>query len=146
MWNCSQPDDEGDRNCSKNCLKMFSQSQWKPEDSPDHDRDEITVCTKSFGKTSSDRMRAHAMIYAMANTGGRNITNAETYATFAAQLSRHDLATQPSWKGFLTAIGIWIEDHQLAAACILGGVVLALFALATAIALCCHRRKGGRAA
>ena len=81
------------------------------------------------------------MIQAMAQAGGRNITNAEPYANFALQLSRHELAAQPTWKGFTTAIGLWIEEHQLAAGCILGGVILGLFLVALAIGCCCHRRK-----
>lgn len=74
------------------------------------------------------------------------VLNAENYGLYSTQVTRHELAHQPTWKGFMTAIDIWIEDNTLMAACIVGGSILAVFLTVLLVTCCCHHRRVRREA
>lgn len=72
------------------------------------------------------------------------VLNADSYGVFTTQLARHENAKKLTWSGLMDAIDIWIEDHPLAAASIIGSAALGLFLLFLLCACCCHRMKTRR--
>lgn len=69
------------------------------------------------------------------------VLNADSYGVFTTQLARHENAKKLTWSGLMDAINIWIEDHPLAAASIIGSAALGLFLLFLLCACCWHRMK-----
>jgi len=72
------------------------------------------------------------------------VLNADSYGVFTTQLARHENAKKLTWSGLMDAINIWIEDHPLAAASIIGSAALGLFLLFLLCACCWHRMKTRR--